>query len=152
MSDARLRTVGLAVAALGIAVAGYLTWVHYEDLKPFCVAGGGGCEQVQTSEYAEFIGIPVALIGLGGYISIFVALLVRGENARLVAAFLGLGGLGFSLYLSYLEVFVIEAICQWCVASASLMTILAAITTVRAWRGEPAAGAPGEAEPPNPGH
>jgi uncharacterized membrane protein len=59
------------------------------------------------------------------------ALLVPGERARLIAAALAVSGFGFSAYLTYLELFVIHAICQWCVANALLLTALAALT---AWR------------------
>ena len=64
MSDRRLRLGVVALALAGVAVAGYLTYVHYADLEPFCAGGGGGCERVQSSEYAELAGSPVALLGL----------------------------------------------------------------------------------------
>ena len=57
----RLRVAMAGLALLGIAIAGYLTWVHYAGLKPVCLSGGGGCEKVQSSQYADVAGIPVAL-------------------------------------------------------------------------------------------
>ena len=70
MAGRRLRIVALTVAVLGIAVAAYLTYVHYAGLEPFCAGGGGGgCERVQSSTYAMLGGIPVAMLGLGGYVS-----------------------------------------------------------------------------------
>lgn len=134
MSDSSLRAAALALALVGIGVAGYLTWVHYAEVEPVCVGGGGGCERVQTSEYADLFGIPVAVLGLAGYISILLASLGRSEPFRLAAAALALAGAGFSLYLTYLELFVIEAICQWCVASAVLMCLLATVTVTRLLR------------------
>jgi uncharacterized membrane protein len=131
MSDRLLRRLALALSLAGLAVAGYLTWVHYEDLEAVCVGGGGGCERVQNSEYAELAGIPVALLGLIGYLAIGASLLLRGELARMAGALLSLAGAGFSLYLTYLELFEIEAICQWCVASAVLMVGLAVVTLLR---------------------
>lgn len=131
MSDRALRRLALALAVAGIGVAGYLTWVHFADLEPVCVGGGGGCERVQTSEYAKLAGIPVAVLGLAGYVAIAVAVLIRGELARMAAALFALAGAGFSLYLTYLELFEIEAICQWCVASAVLMVALAVVTMLR---------------------
>lgn len=131
MSDRRLRIAALAVAVLGVAVAGYLTYVHYADLQPFCAGGGHGCERVQSSSYASLGPIPVAVLGLAGYLAIAVALIVPGEWACLAAAALAVSGFGFSAYLTYLELFVIDAICQWCVASAVLLTVLAALTV---WR------------------
>lgn len=131
MIDRRLRVGALAIAGLGVGVAGYLTYVHYGGLQPFCAGGGHGCERVQSSSYASLAGIPVAVLGLAGYVAITIALLAPGERARLVAAALAVSGFGFSAYLTYLELFVIHAICQWCVASAGLLTVLAVLTT---WR------------------
>jgi uncharacterized membrane protein len=131
VTDRRLRLTIAALALAGVAVAAYLTWVHYEDAKPFCVAGGGGCERVQTSEYAELAGIPVAVLGLVGYVLILASVWVRGDAGLVAAATLALVGFGFSAYLTYREVFTIDAICQWCVVSAVLMTALAVLTT---WR------------------
>ena len=127
----KLRAVILALAGLGIALAGYLTYVHYADLHPFCVSGSGGCEKVQSSGPSKLAGIPVALLGLVGYTTIFLTSLGRSEATRTVAALTALAGFGFSAYLTYEELFVIDAICQWCVASAILMTALAALTTMR---------------------
>jgi uncharacterized membrane protein len=131
MSERRLQLAALAVAGLGVCVAGYLTYVHYAGLEPFCAGGGHGCERVQSSSYAKLGGIPVAVLGLAGYLAIAGALLAPGERARLAAAALAVTGAGFSAYLTYLELFVIDAICQWCVASAVLLTLLAVLT---AWR------------------
>jgi uncharacterized membrane protein len=132
--DARLRTAGLVLAAAGALIAAYLTWGHYAHGAPVCVGGGGGCERVQSSHYAELGGVPVAAIGLAGYVAILSALLVRRRTALLVGAFLVLVGLGFSAYLTYLQLFVIDAVCQWCVASDVVMTALATAVLWRALR------------------
>lgn len=137
MSDRTLRALCLGLCAAGLVVAGYLTVVHYSDQATVCVGGGGSCERVQDSEYADLVGIPVALLGLVGYVAIGAAVLLPGERARLTAATLALAGFGFSAYLTYVEVFVIDAICQWCVASAVLMTALAGLTSLRAARPAP---------------
>jgi uncharacterized membrane protein len=136
VSDRRLRIAGLAVVLAGVGVGGYLTYIHYAGLQPVCAGGGHGCERVQSSSYARLGGIPVALLGLGGYLAIAVALLAPGERARLAAAALAVSGLGFSAYLTYLELFVIDAICQWCVASAVLLAMLSVITVWRLLLGE----------------
>jgi len=142
VTDRRLRTAALVLAVLGIGVAGYLVYVHYAHIKPVCNIAHG-CETVQKSEYAKLAGVPVALLGLLGYIIIFASLLVRqGEAARMVAAFTALVGFGFSMYLTYRELFTIDAICQWCVASAVLMTLLAIVCTWRVVRFESASPAP----------
>jgi uncharacterized membrane protein len=131
VTDGRLRVAIAALAVVGIAIATYLTYVHYADVEAFCVAGGGGCERVQTSDYAELAGIPVAVLGLIGYALILGSLFVPGDPGRLAGAVLALSGFGFSAYLTYRELFTIDAICQWCVASAVVMTLLAVLTV---WR------------------
>jgi len=139
MTDRRLRLATAALAAVGIGVAGYLTYVHYADVKALCLASGG-CETVQSSRYAKLDGVPVALLGLVGYVLIFAASWLRSELGRILGAGLALVGFGFSLYLTYRELFTIEAICQWCVASAVLMTLLAVLAVWRLVRVEPLAG------------
>jgi len=128
----RLTLLVALLSFAGLAVAGYLTYVHYAEIDPVCVSGG--CERVQASDYAELAGLPVALIGVAGYAAIALSLLARGELGRTATATLSLVGLGFSLYLTYLEVFVIEAICQWCVVSALLMGALTAAAVTRLLR------------------
>lgn len=122
MADRRL---GIAIAVfglIGLAIATYLTYVHYADLKPICVSNGG-CEVVQSSKWAKFLGIPVPLLGLLGWIGILGSLLIRGDIGRGLTALLTLFGFGFSAYLTYLEKFEIKAWCQWCIANAIIMTI-----------------------------
>jgi uncharacterized membrane protein len=125
---ARLRLAAVLAAVLGAGVAGYLTYVHYAELEPFCVGGGGGCERVQSSDQSELAGIPVAVLGLANYLVIAACLLGGGGRLRAFAAALALAGFGFSLYLTYVELFVIDAVCQWCVANAVIATCLAALT------------------------
>jgi uncharacterized membrane protein len=134
MTDRRLRTSIVAVALAGLAVAAYLTYVHYAGLRPLCLSGGGGCETVQTSDYAKLGGVPVALLGLLGYGAILGSVLLPDDVGVPAGAGLALIGFGFSAYLTYRELFTIEAICQWCVLSAVLMTILLALTLTRALR------------------
>lgn len=137
MSDRRLRA-GVAVLALaGLGVAGYLTYVHYHGGHVLCGISHG-CETVQSSTYAKLAGVPVALLGLAGYALILASLFVRGEAGRMGGALLALVGFGFSAYLTGRELFTIDAICQWCVVSAALMTALAVLCVMRALRGEPA--------------
>ncbi len=128
MSGRRLTFAIAALAILGAAIAGYLTWVHFAELQPYCVGGGGGCERVQSSPYARFAGVPVAVLGLAGYVAVLASLALRDRS---VTAFLGLVGAGFSAYLTYLELAVIDAVCQWCVASALVMTAVAVAAVVR---------------------
>jgi uncharacterized membrane protein len=137
LTDRRLRIAILILSLVGVGIAGYLTYVHYEGLKVLCLSSGG-CETVQSSRYAKLDGVPVAVLGLLGYVGILGSLLVRGELGRVAGFAIALIGFGFSMYLTYRELFTIKAICQWCVSSAVLMTILAVLTAIRAVREEPA--------------
>jgi uncharacterized membrane protein len=131
LSDRSLRIGAGLVALAGMAVAGYLTWVHYDEAALVCVAGGG-CETVQQSSYAELTGMPVALLGLLGYAAIFALVLWDTPSARLGAASLAFVGLAFSVYLIVLQLFVIDAACVWCLANDVLIApLLAALTALR---------------------
>jgi uncharacterized membrane protein len=129
-----MRRATLVLALIGTGIAGYLTWVHYGHLKIVCLAGGGGCEKVQSSSYAELAGVPVAVLGLVGYVLILASLALPEEHGAVAAAFLSLVGFGFSLYLTWAELFRIHAICQWCVASAVVMTLLTIVSVARVLR------------------
>lgn len=133
MGDRALHRVLLVLTFVGIGIAGYLTYVHYKGLSPIC-AVGHGCEKVQSSKYAKVSGVPVPLIGLVGYVAILGSLIVRGELARLATAAMAFGGVAFSAYLTYLELFQINAICQWCVGSAIVMTFIAVLAAIRVLR------------------
>jgi len=143
--DRRLRIAIAVICVIGIGIAGYLTYVHYAGLKVLCLSSGG-CETVQASSYAKLDGIPVAVLGLAGYVCILGSLAVRTELGRIIGFAVALIGFLFSMYLTYREIFTIKAICQWCVSSAVLMTILAVLTTIRIVRSDPV----GPAEPGSP--
>ena len=134
MSDDALRRATALLSVAGIGVAGYLTYVHYADLEPVCVGGGGGCAIVQASDQSELLGIPVALLGLLAYVTLLATTLVRTETSRMAAALIAFVGFGFSVYLTIESVTVIEATCQWCLASLALMTALALVSAVRLLR------------------
>jgi uncharacterized membrane protein len=128
VTDRSLRIAAGVVALAGVTVAGYLTWVHFDDAALVCVAGGG-CETVQDSDYAEIIGIPVAALGLAAYAVILGLVAWDTPEARLGAATIALVGLLFSLYLLALQLFVIEAVCVWCMANDVVIAPLLAILT-----------------------
>ena len=136
-SDRALRLVATVLGLLGLGVAGYLTYIHYTGDAPIC-AISHGCETVQHSEWSKIAGIPVALVGLIGYAGILAALFVPGEAGLVAAAGQALIGFAFSAYLTYREIWTIDAICIWCVSSAIILTLLAIVTTTRLIR------APGE--------
>jgi uncharacterized membrane protein len=130
----RVAAIGVALAGLGIAT--YLTVVHYAGGEPVC-AVAHGCAVVQTSEYSELLGVPVALLGVLGYLALLAALARDGEAWRTAAAFLSLAGLGFSAWLTYVEVGILDAICIWCVGSAVCMALLTVLTVTRMLRAAP---------------
>jgi uncharacterized membrane protein len=136
----------IAVGTVGLGVASYLTYVHYSGGPILCLKGGG-CETVQHSIYSKLAGVPVALIGLIGYILILGSLLVPdGEFPRLATMGFTVPGFAFSVYLTGRELFSIHAICPWCVSSAVMMTLLTAMSVWRFLKGaEPPAEPPGDA-------
>jgi len=129
-----LRIALGAVAAAGLAVSAYLTAVRAAGDAPSCVVGGG-CKTVQESEYSELAGIPVAVLGLLAYGALLVAALLPGPPGRALGLFTALVGFGFSAWLTYAELVLIEAICAWCVTSAVLITLALVLTVVRAAQG-----------------
>ena len=137
MSDRALRAAVAVVALAGVAVAGYLTVVHFEEDALICTTGG--CEEVQSSDYAELAGIPVALLGLGAYLVVLVLVAWDSPLARTLTAALALGALSFAAYLVALQLFVIEATCIWCMVNdLVLVPALAALSLLRL-RAAPAA-------------
>jgi uncharacterized membrane protein len=138
MSARTLRITMIVLTALGLAVASYLTYIHYAGIKPLCGTNGGGCEIVQTSIYSKLAGVPVALIGLLGYIAILGSLLVpESETSRFATVAFTVIGFGFSAYLTYRELFSIHHICEYCVSSAVIVTILMCLSVWRFLRGDP---------------
>jgi uncharacterized membrane protein len=124
------RGAMVVLAGAGWAIAAYLTYVHYRGISSVCFAHGA-CETVQSSRYAKLVGVPVATIGLVGYTIVLATLVARGELARLAGLMAVLVGWGFSAYLTYRELFTIDAICPWCVTSAAIMTLLLVLAVLR---------------------
>ncbi len=126
--------VVLALAAVGVAL--YLTWAKLAGAPVVC-GPLQGCETVETSPYAAFLGIPVAAFGAGASVLTLIGALAwwrRANRYGLLAAYgLGLASLPILGYLAYLEVAVIHAICVWCVTYA-LLTLGCWLLSVRAMR------------------
>jgi uncharacterized membrane protein len=131
-SERTLRIAAALLAIAGIGVATYIAIAESGGGTPKCIAGGG-CETVAESSYSELAGINVAVIGIAGYALLLIAALVPGDPGRFGGFACALIGFGFSAYLTYLELFVIDAVCQWCVASAVLMTLSLAVAAGRAF-------------------
>jgi uncharacterized membrane protein len=130
-TEATLRMLATFVAAFGIGVAAYIAIADSGGGVPVCIAAGSDCRTVADSTYSHLLGANIAVFGIVGYALLLAAALLRGDAARMGGFGLSLIGFGYSVYLTYLELFKIEAICEWCLASAALMTILFGLSAVR---------------------
>lgn len=118
------------LALAGMGVSAYLTWAHLAHQSVAC-GQSQGCDTVQQSIYSEVAGIPVALLGLMAYTALFALTFLRGhvpdpwdDYVPLAIFGISLIGMLYSAYLTYLELFVIYAICRWCVGSAIIITAI----------------------------
>jgi len=124
------RQAIVLLALVGLLVATYL-WLYKIGALGELQCGTGSCEYVQTSRYAELLGIPVAFYGVAGYAAL-LGLGLAGLQPRFTAdrrvgtllAALATVGFAFTLYLTAIELFVLHAICRWCVVSAVIMTAI----------------------------
>jgi uncharacterized membrane protein len=135
--DKKMYWASIIITLIGLAVSVYMTIFKLTDNSTMCL-GSGGCSTINDSPYAEIYGIPVAAVGVGGYLAILALLVleVKGgrffeRNATLINFGLALTGFLFTLYLVYLEIFVIKALCPFCVTSQVAMTILFILTVIR---------------------
>ncbi len=120
-----------ALCVIGFGVAGYLTFIETQNVKAIC-GPIGDCNSVQASPYAKLFGfLPVGVLGLAGYIGIVAAWVLGRRGEGLVAVYapvillaMALFGVLFSLYLTYIELAVILAVCIWCLTSAVLMALI----------------------------
>lgn len=138
MTASRLGMVSLGLSVAGIVLAGYLTLVHYRTNLLVC--GISSCHTVQSSAYAEFLGIPVALLGLAMYVVLTGLSLIRlrrpmtRDRVTIALFAIAFAGALFSAYLTAVELWVIHAICQWCVVSAALVLLITLIEGMNVWR------------------
>jgi len=127
----RHRQIATLLALAGFLLSAYLLLQRMGFMGPLICGSSGGCETVQASKYSEFLGLPVAAYGAGGYLGLlivgFAGLQGRWADSpaptRLLALLSGIGVL-FTIYLTALELFVIHAICLWCVASAVIIVLI----------------------------
>jgi len=138
MSDRRLRATILVLSLLGAAVAGYLAVTHLVHVPVACATGG--CETVQTSRYSELAGVPVAALGVGAYVVLAASAASTSDPARVLGFTAALTGLSFAVYLLYVQAVVLDAYCQWCLASDALLILLVPLTLLRVVRVDPPAG------------
>ena len=122
----------IALAAIGALDAGYLTYQHYASGSVVCGIAAADCDLVLHSEYSTIFGIPLALVGFLYYGTVFGLSFAyfrnrKGLYLRSIAGFTGLGFL-ISLILTYIQLFVLEALCTFCLTSALVTTALFAIS------------------------
>jgi len=114
------------LSAIGILLSLYLTYVDSGGGQAAFCSAGSDCDVVRQSAFAKILGIPVAALGVAAYGAIFAVSLISMARKKkwLILFILSLAGFVFTLYLTYLELFVIKAICTYCVVSAVIITII----------------------------
>lgn len=140
------RMLTALVALVGVFVAAYLAF-YKAGLIGTLACGTGSCETVQQSPWAKFLGLPVAVWGVAFYLAVFVLAFAGtlerwADDRRVAVGLLVLTGWGviFSGYLTYLELFVINAICRYCVVSA-ILALIVFLLCVWDWRSTASGGA-----------
>ena len=135
----KYRMAAALLSLVGVLLATYL-YLYKIGVVGTMMCGTGSCEVVQTSQWSRFMGVEVSLIGLLGYVGILgvsIAGLQPANQARrwpdTTLVLLSLGGLLFSAYLTYIELFLLHAVCRWCVVSAVIITLIFVISLL-AWR------------------
>lgn len=135
-SDQALRWASILLAIIGAADALYL-WIYKISSNDKMCLGSGDCATVNYSTYSEIYGIPVALLGLLAYLAIFAILALEprwklaAESGPMAVFGMGLVGVLFSAYLTYIEFFVINALCPFCVISAIAITLIFILAIIR---------------------
>jgi uncharacterized membrane protein len=136
--------MGIALLAMGGAILALYLALYKLGLIGELTCSIGSCETVQLSKWATFLGLPVALWGVGAYIAVLALALIGLQPAFLESRtiswmLVGLNAwnVAFSGWLTYLELYVIDAICMWCVVSAILivMIFVLSLLDLRAVRG-----------------
>lgn len=127
----------LVASIIGFIDSAYLAIIKFTHTPIYCTPGLGNCESVQNSQWSTIWGVPIALLGAMAYLFLIFCFVYEKRIPLLKQYFLylvfgtSLFGFLYSLYLTYLELFVIHAICQWCVLSAICMTVVFIATIIR---------------------
>jgi len=137
----KLRWASIVVAVVGIIDALYLSYVKIAHQEVYC-GGSGACDTVNNSPYAEISGIPIAYLGLGAYIIILILLLLENRGdfwanySPMIVFGMTLAGMLYSIYLTYIELAVLHAVCPYCVVSAIAITVLFILSLVRLFKSQ----------------
>lgn len=138
------RKLLIVLASIGLLDSLYLTWLKFSDEVAACY-GVGDCSAVNSSPFSEIGGIPIAAFGAAAYLTMLLILVFKerldflDDAGAMLVLGISLAGLLYSAYLTYIELFVIFAICPYCVLSA-IVLLLMFIVSVMYWRQEWAAG------------
>lgn len=133
----RLHTLSLALSAIGLLNAAYLSWTKLVNTNIYCGPGSSACDAVSNSIYGQILGIPVAYLGFISYLAILALLLLENRSEFLqsngpIAVFgLALVGTLFSGYLQYASIFLLQEVCPYCVVNALVMLTLLIVSILR---------------------
>jgi uncharacterized membrane protein len=134
--------VYVITAAIGFVDSAYLLWIKIANDKAYCLQGVGDCWAVNTSIYSQVFGIPISIFGMIGYVLILVVYLYENRvqfleaNGILILFGFTLAGVLYSAYLTYIELFILYAVCPFCALSAITMLILFSMTVYRLVKGQ----------------
>lgn len=134
--EKRLRQVTIGLAVLGLLVSIYMTIYKVTNNESMCI-GSGGCSIVNASRYSEVNGIPVAMVGVAGYLSILAIFYLETrpgffqENGDMLLFGITLIGFLFTVWLVYVEVALLKAYCPFCITSQIAMTLIFILTVIR---------------------
>ena len=134
-----LHTLSVILVIVGLAISGYLSYVKLTEVPMICVANSQtfNCEVVQNSAYSRIGGVPIAWFGFATYVVLLVLLLLENhieflkQNGILVIFGITLFAWLYSMYLVYLQFFVLNALCPWCLAHEATITLLFIVVCLR---------------------
>jgi uncharacterized membrane protein len=134
--DKRLSNIAVILTIAGLLVSIYMTIYKFTDNEKMCI-GSGGCSVVNSSRYSEVNGIPVAVLGVAGYSAILAVLLLERrnkffeQNGTMLFFGLSITGFLFTVWLIYVEIALIKALCPFCLTSQALMTVIFILSVIR---------------------
>jgi uncharacterized membrane protein len=140
-NNLKIRYFSMVLAIIGVIDSLYLSNAKLFHTKLYC-AGLNNCATVNSSRYSEIIGVPNAFIGFGAYFVIFIILFMEGKNLKavykenipiVIFGFCLIGSL-YSIYLTYIEIVKLKAICPYCFVSAIVMWVLFILASIRVFR------------------
>lgn len=131
----------LVLVVIGLLISGYLSYTKLLDIPIVCVEGELlSCSAVETSQWSSLMGIPVAYLGIAGYLLIGALLLLEDRieflayNGHIILFTIGLFGWMYSMWLVYVQAVIILAFCQWCLGHELNFTILFGVILYRLWK------------------